>query len=144
MEIKTCKFTRSQSLNAPYTFLIFRLNVGVSGDLINTPKNLALMKGSTARLSCESSDYSHSIQWFHVKYGTNVTTKLCNGLKLTTKHNSRMDVNKNTRGKSELVIENIQLNDSGEYICEESGTLHHASSNVVVLGKQFLKLLMFQ
>ena len=55
-----------------------------------------------------------------------------------------MDVNKNTRGESELVIENIQLNDSGEYICEESGTLQHASPNVVVLGKQFLRLQMFR
>lgn len=110
---------------------------GVEGTLTVPPGDVLALTGSIARLRC-STDYSSPVYWDRVLFGSDEQETIYygkNGMVRVAGDRFSVDGD-STRGRYDLVIRNVQLEDAGMYRCiDDAGIGEAYRAELVVSGK---------
>ena len=114
---------------------------GAGSLLVATPQSAAVVIGSNVVLKCLSNEYS-SIRWEFLQQG--ITDGDATVLVGTANHEpntvtQNYTVQSDVNGRFILTIVNLKLEDAGKYICKESGLGMEAVTELIILGKPYVK-----
>ena len=91
-----------------------------------------VVAGEKCTLNCRTTT-KERLSWYHVGHNGQSFT-VYNGYFVTYSVNSSYDIDSPAAGAFNLAIISANLNLSGSYRCQESGSLESAASELVVLG----------
>jgi len=87
--------------------------------LFSTSKNVTLVVGSSANFSCQTNSSSPAIRWTHRFSATGKLTTVYNGNKMQPGLTDKYVVIVSSVGVSNMIMKNVQKNDSGNISCSD-------------------------
>lgn len=110
---------------------------GVGGALTDVPVNTLVGVGKTARINC-ATDMDQPVFWVRTLAGSDVEQWLYYGSDDFNGNNAdaRFSIDKNeATGRYDVMIEDVQHKDAGQYVCiDDSGLGARASAELVISG----------
>ena len=107
------------------------------GHLLSTPVNIARTVGSQCASHCRTSSETEGILWYLIAPGTTVPQQVYSGKHVSANFvlTHSISSSPNAPGQFDLLINSVQPNHAGTYVCEEASSRSSAEFNLVVLGR---------
>jgi len=117
-------------------------DVSVDAQRTVKPSNTAALVGSKVVLQCATSE-THDpprINWIR-RLGSTPPVLIVYGCEVDDEYTSQYSVNKNKRGRCDLVINDVVLNMAGEYVCQ---SLETTRVQLTVIGESLVFIVCIQ
>ena len=114
---------------------LLMLNIpAIQSVLIDTPRNVAVIEGSSVKLHCSTNNTSGRLRWFH-RYNSESDKVLIYTGALFSDHSDVYSIDKPNLGESNLILKSTPMESAGTYICNEFKTRMNATAEVIVICK---------